>query len=255
MSFSILPRIDLSMTPVAEPPLEYMSHFNNHEYLASTIISITTITSGLAFLMLTARLYSTFRITRSSGLDDYTCILAFLFSMANTGLVIHSRHYARHIWDIPLDDFNISTNYVKIVLTEIIVGALGWFFSKLSVLLLLFRLFSPNRLTRYLLFLGIAWALTISLITLALAGAMCAPRRGESFDDLTLSSRCSHQTAWAVIHSVLVLILDFYILYVPIPRIWRLQLSIQRKFGVLSIFMTGIVYDFPVACLVENSLI
>ena len=229
------------MTPVAEPPLGYTSNFTSHEDLASTIVSITTITSGLAFLMLAARLYSTFRITRTSGLDDYTCILAFLFSMANTGLVVHSRHYARHIWDIPLDDFNTITSYVKIILAEIVVGVFGWLFSKLSILLLLFRLFSPNKLTRYLLFVGVGWALTIAVITLVLAGAMCAPRHGESFDNLTLSSRCSHQTTWAVVHSVLILVLDFYILYIPIPRIWRLQLSLKRKIGVLSIFMTGIV--------------
>ena len=241
MSSSILPRVGLSMTPVAEPPIGYASNFNSHEHLASTIVSITTITSGLAFLMLAARLYSTFRITRTSGLDDYTCVLAFLFSMANTGLVIHSRHYARHIWDIPLDDFNTITSYVKIILAEIVVGIFGWLFSKLSILLLLFRLFSPNRLTRYLLFVGIGWALTIAVITLVLAGAMCAPRHGESFDNLALSSRCSHQTTWAVVQSVLILILDFYILYIPIPRIWRLQLSLKRKIGVLSIFMTGIV--------------
>ena len=240
MSSSILPRIGLSKTSVAGPPLGYTSNSNNHEYLASTIICVTTITSGLAFLMLAARLYSTLRITRSSGLEDYTCILAFLFSMANTGLVIYSRHYARHFWDIPLGDFNISTSHVKIILVEIVVGILGWLFSKLSILLLLFRLFSPNRPTRYLLLLGICWALVISVITLVLAGAMCAPRHGESFDNLALSSRCSHQTTWAIIHSVLILILDFYILYVPIPRIWRLQLSIKRKIGVLSIFMTGI---------------
>ena len=255
MSSSILPRIGLSMTPVAESHLHITSNFNSHEHLASTIIGITTITSGLAFLMLAARLYNTFRVTRSSGLDDYTCILAFLFSMANTGLVIHSRHYARHIWDISLDEFNTGTSYVRIILAEIVVGAFGWLSSKLSILLLLFRLFSPNRLTRYLLSLGIGWALTISVITLALAGAMCAPRHGETFDNLTLSSRCSHQTTWAVVHSVLILILDFYILYVPIPRIWRLQLSLKRKIGVLSIFMTSIVYDFPIACLVGALLI
>ena len=241
MSSSIPPRIGLSMTPVAEPPLEYTNNFHSHESLASTIISITTITSGLAFSMLVARLYSTFRITRSSGLEDYTCVLAFLFSMANTGLVIHSRHYAIHIWDLPLDDFNTIARYVKIILAEIVVGIFGWLFSKLSILLLLFRLFSPNRLTRNLLFLGIGWALAISVTTLVLAGAMCAPRHGESFGTLSLTSRCSHQTTWAVVQSVLMLMLDFSILYIPIPRIWRLQLSLKRKIGVLSIFMTGIV--------------
>ena len=229
------------MTSVDEPPLESMSNFSGHEYLASTIISITTITSVLAFLMLASRLYSTFRITRSSGLEDYTCVLAFLFSMANTGLLIHSRHYARHIWDLPLDELHTIISYVKIILAEIVVGTVSWLFSKLSILLLLFRLFSPNKLTRNLLFLGIGWALAITVITLVLAGAMCAPRQGESFDNPALSSRCSHQKPWPTVHSVLILILDFYILYLPIPRIWRLQLSLKRKIGVLSIFMTGIV--------------
>ena len=34
---------------------------------------------------------------------------------------------------------------------------------------------------------------------------------------------------------------DFYLLFIPVPVIWKLQLSIPRKIGIIAIFMTGIL--------------
>ena len=71
---------------------------------------------------------------------------------------------------------------------------------------------------------------------------MCAPRRGESFADLTVAERCSHETTWAVVQGASDVVLDFFIIYLPIPMLWKLNMGFQRKIGVMAIFLTGFVY-------------
>ena len=239
MDSSLPPGIDPSIIPLASPPPGVTSNFNNPHSLEHTVIAVSAITSVIAAIQLSARVYGTCRITRSAGLDDCTTIVAFFFSMAYTGLVLSTRQYAKHSWDISLA--NLTTNYFKINLAESMMGALALLLSKLSILLLLFRLFSPNRRTRYMIYLGGFWATVMSLTTIIVAGVLCAPRRGESFVSLVSLSRCQHEETWAVIQGVMSATLDFYLLYLPIPMVWRLKLSTKRRVGVLSIFMTGLM--------------
>ena len=236
---SFPPGTDLSIIPVAEPPPGYTSNLNSPQTLAQTIIGISAITSVLTFSQLLARLVGTFYITHSSGLDDYACILAFLFSMTYTGLTIHYRHYARHAWDVPLGDF--TAGFFQMLYASIILEAMGLLLSKLSVLLLLLRLFSPNRRTRYMVYFGIFMACSTALLTIIVASVTCAPRTEESFDRRNLKFGCNRLRVWVLVRGTLNVILDFYILYLPIPTIWRLKMSLGRKVGVLSIFMTGLM--------------
>ena len=236
---SFPPGTDLSMIPVAEPPPGHTSNFNNPQTSAQAIIGISAITSVLTFSQLLARLVGTFYITHSSGPDDYACILAFLFSITNTGLTIHNRHYARHAWDLPLRDF--TAGLFQMLYASIVVEAMGLLLSKLSILLLLLRLFSPNRLTRYMIYFGILMASSTALMTIIVASVTCAPRTEGSFDRGNLKFGCNRLRVWVLVRGTLNVILDFYILYLPIPIIWRLKMGLGRKVGVSSIFMTGLM--------------
>ena len=231
--------LDLSKVPSMLPPPGVLSNFANPTPLAGPMIAISTTTAVLAVTLLSARLYSNIRITRSAGYDDLTCIAGVMFSFAFMGLVLNTRDYARHMWNVPITGFTAS--YLKIILAQTIAAALGFLFAKLSILLLFFRLFSPSRTFRYSVYVGIIWATLTSLTAVVVAGAMCAPRSGEAFDSLTLITRCSHDTIWAAVQGAFNAALDFYIFYLPIPVVWKLQLKTHRKIGVLSTFMTGLM--------------
>ncbi|CAD6577266.1 MAG: hypothetical protein ASARMPREDX12_008289 [Alectoria sarmentosa] len=185
------------------------------------------------------RLYSTLSITRSASYDDGANVLAMIFSLGYVGLIISTKDNARHGWDLHISAYTAS--YLKIILSETIIAALGFFFSKISVLLLLFRLFSPTQSFRCLVYIGIIWASLILLTSLAVAGALCAPWSGESFGSLPTFERCTHQETWAVAQGALNTILDFFILYLPIPMVWKLNMGQRRKIGVTAIFMTGFI--------------
>ena len=229
--------MDLS-TILSGPPPGVIPNFINPTTLGDAIIAVSATSSFLACIFLCIRLYSTTRITCSVGSDDYTLIIAFILSLAYASCIVHTRDHARHVWDISLADYNAS--YFQIIFAETIVGALGLLFAKLSILILLSRIFSPNRKLRYAIYFGMLWTGLISATSILLAGIFCAPRIGESFGSLTVALRCTKNQTWAVVQGVLSTVLDFYIFCLPLPIVWKLHLEPKKKVGILVIFMTGL---------------
>lgn len=240
MAVSLPPGMDLDMIPSMAPPPGVVPNFINPVTLADPILAVCTATSVLAVILLCMRLYSTTRITRSASYDDAASVIALVLSLCYAGLVISFRDNARHGWDLPLSAFTVS--FAKVVFAEQIFADLSLLFAKASILLLLFRLFAPTRWFRYMIYLGIVWATLISLVTIIVAGALCTPRHGESFGDLTVAERCTLETTWAVVQGASDVVLDFFIIYLPIPMLWKLNMGLQRKIGVMAIFLTGFVY-------------
>lgn len=120
-----------------------------------------------------------------------------------------------------------------------ITGSLALFFAKLSLFLLFLRLFSPNRKLKCGVYLGITFSAAFSLTSVLVTGILCSPRPGQPWDDLRVIFRCSTERYFALIQGVLNMLLDFYILYLPIPVLWKLQLPVRKRMGVIGVFMTG----------------
>lgn len=154
-------------------------------------------------------------------------------------LVVNTRDNARHQWDLPITAYTAS--YFKIIFVETIIATIGFLFSKASILLLLFRLFFPTQRFRYFTYIGIIWAIIISSASLIIAGPLCAPRQGESFGSVMVAERCTHEDIWAVVQGTLNMLLDFYIFYLPIPMVLKLQMGRKKKIGVMAVFMTGLM--------------
>lgn len=114
------------------------------------------------------------------------------------------------------------------------------FFIKASVLLLYRKVFSPNRRMRFFVYTGIGYLLITNGTTTILFGALCAPRNGESYLISYTSPQCvknvdNLSTAIAACN----LIADIYLLVLPLPIIWKLQMSAKKKYALIGLFMTG----------------
>lgn len=57
----------------------------------------------------------------------------------------------------------------------------------------------------------------------------------------TKLSFCTNYYKPVIAGSVFSVVTDFLVLGIPIMRVWRSRLSVRRKIGVISIFMTGSV--------------
>lgn len=69
---------------------------------------------------------------------------------------------------------------------------------------------------------------------------LCAPRIGHAWDFRVLLS-CRGALSFSVVQAVANLCLDLFIFVLPIPAIVQLKLPLQKKIGVLAIFMTGVL--------------
>ena len=100
---------------------------------------------------------------------------------------------------------------------------------KLSLLLLYFRIFSPDKVTRYLIYVGMTFCIgayiTIMFVTIF-----------KNVYALIVANKTLGVVNFAS---------DIYILLIPLTAVSKLQLSTKRKIGFILIFMTGIMYEQP----------
>ncbi len=97
---------------------------------------------------------------------------------------------------------------------------------KLSLLLLYLRIFAPDKVTRYLIYLGMAFctiAYTILMFLNIFSNVKTVIATNKTLGVINFSS-------------------DIYILCVPTAAVSKLQLSTKKKIGVLLVFMTGIMF-------------
>ena len=125
------------------------------------------------------------------------------------------------------------------------MGGFSLFFAKLSLFLLLLRLFAPNHRLRYQAYFGIAVSVALLLATIIVPSTLCVPRNGQDWDDLAVFSKCDGERYFAVVQGVINVALDFFLLYMPVPVVWALHLQTRKKIGVIAIFMAGLMYVFP----------
>ena len=114
------------------------------------------------------------------------------------------------------------------------------FFVKLSLFLFYLRVFGPIGHIRILIFAGIGFHLMIYATTFVLEFVLCYPRRGQSFLFSFTAPHCAQDAAKVgIAQGVGNIIGDFYLLLLPMPVVWKLQFSLQKKIGVTAIFLTG----------------
>lgn len=118
------------------------------------------------------------------------------------------------------------------------------FFIKVSILILYLRVFSPDRRMRILIYLGMGYTLLANSIVTILYGALCAPRKGQSFLTAYTRTQCANNIEDLTLAiKVVNLVGDIYVLVLPISPISKLQLSRAKKITVIGVFMTGLLYD------------
>ena len=115
----------------------------------------------------------------------------------------------------------------------------GIFFAKLSLFLLYLRLFKPNLWTRACIYFGIASTFAVYVATTVAFGALCIPRSGETWLEADFSPRCRSSLVMSYVQGIFNVVSDFYLLILPIPVVWNLQMPMRKKIGVLTIFTTG----------------
>lgn len=106
--------------------------------------------------------------------------------------------------------------------------------------MLYYRLFRNKKFIRYAIIFGIAFSVIFYFGNMTVAGILCAPRVGHPWD-WTIIVKCSRETVFGVVLGIGNLALDVFLLILPMPVIFQLQLSTKKKIGILAVFMVGLL--------------
>ena len=126
--------------------------------------------------------------------------------------------------------------FAKLEVTFAVVYLLSVTCPKLAMLSLFLRIFVEkwHRVACYIL-MGILCATAISTIVANLT--QCIPL--AFLWDPTIKGHCFNQNAYWAWGSLPNIITDVMMIVLPIPAIWKIQLSWKDKIGVMLTFMTG----------------
>ena len=86
---------------------------------------------------------------------------------------------------------------------------------------------------------GLAMIFVLYWITIPIVSYYCAPHAGDAWSIESIGASCRKNLEFGIVQGVLSFSLDIYIFVLPIPIVLKLQMSLQKRLAVLSIFGTA----------------
>lgn len=103
------------------------------------------------------------------------------------------------------------------------------------------RLFAIVRWLRITSYIALVVTFMFYWASMPLAGIFCFPRAGEFWDG-NLLLRCQRLAIVGPVQGVVGLAADIFILVLPLPVVYKLNLAPRRKIGLAAVFLAGVLY-------------
>jgi hypothetical protein len=115
------------------------------------------------------------------------------------------------------------------------------FTAKMSLFILLLRIFGNLVWLRNLVYFGIVWNVLYSVACFIAFWVLCAPPSGQSWTLYLNSPQCIRSVNLGFTQSSINILCDFYLFFIPIPAVLGLQVTTKKKLGIVLVFVTGLV--------------
>lgn len=198
----------------------------------------------LSVIFFINRVYVKLWLMKKVSWDDGTLLLAMLGSAAYYASCTYgAQHggFGKHMWDISV----VQATKMDLLVPSWLIAVLTpltFLFLKTSFFILYLTLFEQLRWARICSWIGLVFtALTYSVLTICVF-TFATPRRGESWFAHQTSPGEKKTLELSVPQSIIGLLIDLWILIIPIIGVSGLTLTWQRKVGVMLIFISGIMY-------------
>ncbi|PGG99029.1 hypothetical protein AJ80_09419 [Polytolypa hystricis UAMH7299] len=229
---------DLSVEPGLNPPPGITSNFENPErslnqwniVTQALCISLTTVFFAL-------RMYTRKCIHGNFNREDWTCALAWLLGIGYSCTAIMMGEYGGgiHQWDVPRSKV-IPFN--KTVYGTMVLYGPTAFLTKVSILLILTRVFTPyNKMVIFIYtFFGLLLAYYIPAIIIKIR--ICSPISHFWLGDLS-DGTCLNEGAIIIADAIISVISDLIILVLPLFLTQSLQMPVKKRVRIICILGAG----------------
>jgi len=194
---------------------------------------VTGVMIGLASFSMVLRWISRWMKKQGLGLDDHTMLVGYIFFIVYQAFQYNVIRYGfgRHTAYITdVKGFTIALLSLEVTYNPSIVCI------KASILILYNNLFVNRKLKYTSLTL---WIFTCCYSITQFFGELFSCYPIASNWDPTVKGHCIQLSTVVVICSILNIITDIAILALPMPFLWRLQMSWTRKIQLIGIFLLG----------------
>ncbi|KAL8860624.1 MAG: hypothetical protein Q9178_002977 [Gyalolechia marmorata] len=235
--------------PLASPPPGVVQNLENPQSRTYQVWIVSAVFVALSISFMIVRLYAKIAIQRSRTWDDYACVAALVGIMSYTGVTIAALSQpgaGRHLWDTVIGDYT-AQGFVQSVVSTALYGPVI-FLVKLALFLLYLHLFGRLRWLKWLVWFGILFTGLFYIPGVFIPFTLCAPTKGETWLERSMTPKCRNGAQdYGVAHGTINVLSDFYLLIIPIPAVLSLKMPMEKKIGVIAIFMTGFF-----ACIVST---
>ncbi|KKA17702.1 hypothetical protein T310_8356 [Rasamsonia emersonii CBS 393.64] len=208
---------------------------------AVALIAVSTVLQALAFTTVLLRFLSR-RANHSIGWDDWTALVALVLStgLYISGICFCTVGYAGFHMDVLRPDQ--LERFLLIVYIDNIFYALTLSTIKFSILLMYRRIFRSKTFRHVTLAVGLlvlGWMIGVVFAQIF----TCTPVKGAW--DPAVAQHCIGTTKFYYGNAIANLLTDVVILCLPLPLVWRLNITTHRKLAISGIFLLGGLYDPP----------
>ena len=113
--------------------------------------------------------------------------------------------------------------------------------SKAAILALYLQLFGTKRWLRWTCYFALIIIFLFYWAKIPLAWVYCTPHNGATWDVQVLTN-CSDIEIMGPTQGVVGVAADIFLLTVPLPIIYKLNLALRKRIGLAAVFLVGILY-------------
>lgn len=150
--------------------------------------------------------------------------------------------YGFHQWDITVRELSKEQLLLSLVIWAV-YGPCLWFI-KVCLFVLYLEIFGLLRWLRHLAIFGIVTTGLFYFASMVAFLVLCSPQSGHSqiaYLTALASPKCSKSMPLATVIGAVSVASDLYLVVLPLPAVWSLQLPFHRKIGVSAMFLTGFI--------------
>ncbi|KAJ0120616.1 integral membrane protein [Diaporthe amygdali] len=220
------------------PPPGRTPNFENPEDVLHTINLVSQILSvAIVTPVVSLRLYITrWKNETPFRIDDWSCLISLVLSnlYSSTAFAMNAFGGGFHSWEISSERFS---NFLKALYADTVVYGPNAWFVKVTLLLVMIRVFNVSRGFVIFGYSFIAAMLGYYLPVMIIKINICRPIMG--FWNLDVPSHCFNQRAIFVADTVISAVTDLVVLLAPIPLIGSLRMPWRQKMKVYLLLGAG----------------
>ncbi|KAF2839760.1 hypothetical protein M501DRAFT_904272, partial [Patellaria atrata CBS 101060] len=220
-------------------------NYDNPETRAALVVGVHIGTTIVMVIFLSVRLYTKSFLKNATGADDYVMAIAGVTALAMGVIGALSTKYGggHHIWDLK-DEW--ATPYGKLSLAEDTLFPTCVSLTKISICITYLRLF-PSRSNRIFCWTCIVY-LTLWMISVSIMNILqCIPIKGM-YDPSVTEKKCIDYKSALLSTAALNSVSDFIVYLWPAKPLWRVQLPLKQRIGLLGVFCMGCIVCIAGVC-------